>query len=74
MENKNFTGQTPEIMTRRQCADYLKICLSNLDKSDCPRLKLSTHAVRYRKSDVDKWLESHLHESTGEKKQNENAL
>lgn len=57
MENKNITEQTPEIMTRKQCADYLKICLSNLDKSDCPRLKLSTHAVRYRKADVDKWLE-----------------
>lgn len=57
MQSPNVPGQVPEIMTRRQCAGYLKICLSNLDKSDCPRLKLSTHAVRYRKSDVDKWLE-----------------
>lgn len=63
---KNEFSEYPEVMTRQQCAKYLKICLSNLDKSDCPRIKLSTHAVRYRKTSVDKWLRSL--ESTNEEK------
>ena len=58
MGNSQITGQYPELLTRAQCAEYLGICLSNLDKSDLPRIKLSTHAVRYRKSDVDAWLDS----------------
>ena len=62
----NLNSEFPEVMTRKQCAKYLKICLVNLDKSDCPRIKLSTHAVRYRKSSVDQWLRSL--ETTNEEK------
>ena len=64
--SKTSNSDFPEVMTRQQCAKYLKICLVNLDKSDCPRIKLSTHAVRYRKSSVDQWLRSL--ETTNEEK------
>ena len=65
-DNQLENSEYPEVMTRTQCAKYLKICVSNLDKSDCPRIKLSTHAVRYKKSSVDLWLKS-LESTSGEK-------
>ncbi|MBR0475496.1 MAG: hypothetical protein IJJ66_01600 [Treponema sp.] len=73
MENKNIPGQTPEIMTRKECAAYLKICLSKLDRSECPRIKLCGRTVRYKKSDVDNWL-SKLAGNATEVNQNEESL
>lgn len=46
-------------MTRQEAADYLQISLSTFAKniqSELPRIKLGKN-VRFRKSDIDKYLE-----------------
>ena len=54
--NKEPT-QAPAVMTRAQVAEYLQMCLTCVDRSDIPRVKIA-RLVRFRKSDVDAWLEA----------------
>ncbi|GBR76093.1 helix-turn-helix MerR-family like proteins [Candidatus Termititenax persephonae] len=45
-----------EVLTRRQAAGYLKICLNNIDLLPIPRVRIG-RSVRFRKADIDTWLE-----------------
>ncbi len=54
----------------RQAAAYCSISVSWLAKlrchgGGCPYLKVGK-SVRYRKADLDEWLNSHLHRNTSE--------
>lgn len=44
-----------EILSRKEVAAYLNICLTTLDNLDIPRVKIR-HLVLYRRSDIDQWL------------------
>jgi hypothetical protein len=43
---------TSELLTRREAAEYLRICKSTLDKLKIPRVKIR-HRVFFRKSELD---------------------
>lgn len=43
------------LMTRKEVSEYLKICISCVDRTGIPNFKIG-RSVRYRKSDVDNWL------------------
>lgn len=56
-------GDLPDLMTRRQVADYTQTSIPTLARwameSKGPKsVKLGATAVRYRKADVLAWLES----------------
>jgi predicted DNA-binding transcriptional regulator AlpA len=53
----NETTNTPDVLTRKQAAQYLSISRGTLDKLDIPRVQIRRRAV-YRKADIDQWLES----------------
>ena len=60
-----------EILTVKEAAGYLKLGKPTLDRyrvlGGGPRyLKISPGAVRYRRADLDGWLESKLIGSTSE--------
>jgi hypothetical protein len=44
-----------EILTRKQVAVYLHVCLTTLDRLDIPKTKVRKR-VLYRKNIVDQWL------------------
>ncbi|MCQ2588731.1 MAG: helix-turn-helix domain-containing protein [Treponema sp.] len=44
-----------KLMTRKEVSEYLKICISCVDRTGIPNFKIG-RSVRYRKSDVDNWL------------------
>lgn len=51
-------GFMVELMTRAEAAEYLRVKESWLrDHAEVPRIKLGHH-VRYRRSDLDAWVES----------------
>lgn len=54
-----------EILDRPGAADYLKLTVSTLEKMASRKtgpayIKLSGRAVRYRRSDLDAWVEQHV--------------
>lgn len=62
---------TPALLTRAEAAVYLGVAVATLDKwavtgrYGLPMVRVGT-AVRYRKSDLDKWIEARTVSSTGE--------
>ena len=46
------------ILTRKEAAEYFRICTTTLDKLPIPRVKIR-HLVFYQKYDLDKWLAEH---------------
>lgn len=56
MTMNNFTDEKYDLMTRKQAAAYLQICTTVLDRSNIPHIKFG-RLVRYKKADIDKWLE-----------------
>ncbi|MEP6868700.1 MAG: helix-turn-helix domain-containing protein [Novosphingobium sp.] len=60
-----------EILTVREAAQYLKLGKPTLDRyrvtGDGPRyVRMSPGAIRYRRADLECWLESKLTSSTSE--------
>ncbi len=45
-----------EILTRKETAVYLSVCVTTLDKLPIPRIKTG-RCVRFKKSILDSWLE-----------------
>jgi excisionase family DNA binding protein len=59
------TGNTSgDILTRQQVAEYLKVCRNKVDALPIPKLRLG-RSVRYRKTDVDAWLEVQIAQAGG---------
>lgn len=56
-----------KLLTRKEVSEYLQICLSTVDKTKIPSVKIG-RSVRYRKSDLDAWLETNLRRKDENKK------
>jgi excisionase family DNA binding protein len=62
--------QSPEMLTREQAAKYLGLQVQTLNAWACrgcgPKFVKLGRAVRYRKSDLEAYIESRVVQSTGE--------
>jgi hypothetical protein len=43
------------VLTRREAADYLRVCLSSFDKLGVPRIQVRRKML-FRRETLDKWL------------------
>jgi hypothetical protein len=60
----NTTTANIEIMSRKQAATFLGICLTTLDRLDIPRTKIR-HRVMYRRDILELWA---IHQTENGKK------
>ena len=51
------------ILSRKQAAQFLGICLTTLDRLDIPRTKVR-HRVMFKREVLNKWIDDHT-EKTG---------
>jgi len=51
-----------EILSRKQAAQFLGICLTTLDRLDIPRTRIR-HRVFYKRDVVNKWIDEHTEKS-----------
>lgn len=58
MENKD------DVLSRKEAAKYLGICLTTLDRLDIPRLRIR-HRVLYKRQAVIKWLDGQIENLKG---------
>lgn len=60
MEHPNTTK---EWLSTAEAAEYLSLSRSHLNKLRCigggPRFSAATRAIRYRRADLDAWMEDH---------------
>jgi hypothetical protein len=49
---------TSDIMSRREAAAFLGICLTTLDRLDIPRTKVR-HRVMFKRDVINKWIDDH---------------
>ena len=54
--------ETPDILSRRETAAVLGICLTTLDRLDIPRTRVR-HRVMYKREVINKWLDDHTEKS-----------
>ena len=60
-----------EIMNTKQAADYLQVSMAFLERdrwagAKVPFVKIGSRAVRYRRSDLDTYIEKQIKYSTSE--------
>jgi len=60
-EGRSFKS-TPDILSRRETAAILGICLTTLDRLDIPRTRVR-HRIMYKREVIIKWVDDHT-EST----------
>jgi len=58
---------TPEILSRREAAEYLGICRATLDRLDIPKTRIR-HRVLYKREVLNKWIDEHTEKNKGNKK------
>ena len=63
MENECGTA---DILSRREAAKYLKICLTTLDRLDIPKTRIR-HRVMFKLDVLNKWIDEHTEKSRGGK-------
>ena len=51
----NLSNQTPEVLTRKEAASLIRVCLASFDKLHLPCFKVGRR-VFYRKSTLDTWI------------------
>jgi len=51
-----------EMMSRKQAAQFLGICLTTLDRLDIPRTKVR-HRTLYKHEALNKWIDDHTEKS-----------
>jgi len=49
---------TSEVLSRREVAAFLGICLTTLDRLDIPRTRVR-HRVMFKRDVLNKWLDEH---------------
>jgi len=49
------SDQTPELLTRREAASLIRVCLTSLDRMQLPVIRIGRR-VFYRKSTLETWL------------------
>jgi predicted DNA-binding transcriptional regulator AlpA len=58
-------NQETDVLTRKQAAAIIQVCVTTLDRiTDLPRFKIR-RAVRFRRADLDKWLERQAAQAQG---------
>ena len=55
MDNVETKGKFQDVMTRKETANFLRIGISQLDRSDIPFIRMG-HRKLYRRATLDKWL------------------
>jgi hypothetical protein len=58
---------TPDILSRREAAKFLGICLTTLDRLDIPKTRIR-HRVMFKLDVLNKWIDEHTEKSKGVKK------
>ena len=61
MENKLIAS---DVLSRKQAAVFLGICLTTLDRLDIPRTKIRRR-VMYKRAVLEKWLDDHTENKNG---------
>ncbi|GHT86948.1 hypothetical protein FACS1894137_13290 [Spirochaetia bacterium] len=57
--------QESDVLTRKETASFLKVCVTTLDRiKDLPRVKIR-RGVRFRRADLDKWLDQQAAQTQG---------
>jgi len=49
-------AMTQDVLSRKQAAKFLGICITTLDRLDIPRMQIRKR-VLFRKATLEKWLE-----------------
>ncbi len=58
---------TPDVLSRREAAQYLGICKATLDRlSDLPKTRIR-HRVMFKRNVLNKWIDEHTDKSKGTK-------
>jgi len=66
----NHSNQTPEVLTRKEAASLIRVCLTSLDKMRMPVVRIGRR-VFYRKTTLEAWLSANeqiKQTNTGRKK------
>ena len=50
--------RTTDILSRKQAAAFLGLCLTTLDRLNVPRIKVRKR-VLYKRAELEKWLDDH---------------
>ena len=65
-----MVSEFPSVMTPREAAAYLSLSVGRLAKlrltGESPRFAKIGASVRYRRSDLDAWLQSRIRKSTSD--------
>jgi len=61
---KNDFG-TPNILSRRETAAMLGICLTTLDRLDISRTRVR-HRIMYKRDVINKWIDAHTEDEKRE--------
>ena len=65
MEAKNDSS---EILSRKQAAIFLGICLTTLDRLGIPKTRIR-HRVMYKRDVLSKWIDDHTESRNGGKRE-----
>ena len=57
---------TPDVLSRRETAAALGICLTTLDRLDIPRTRVR-HRIMFKREVISKWIDEHTESSRKEK-------
>jgi hypothetical protein len=52
------SSQIPEVLTRKEAASLVRVCLTSLDKMRLPVIRIGRR-VFYRKATLENWLATH---------------
>ena len=53
-----MNSETIEILSRKEAAAFLGICLTTLDRLDIPKTKIR-HRVMFKRDVLNKWVDEH---------------
>ena len=55
-----------DILSRREAAVFLGVCLTTLDRLDIPRTRIR-HRVMYKREALNRWVDDHTEKAKGGK-------
>jgi len=58
---------TSDILSRKNAAAFLGVCLTTLDRLDIPRTRIR-HRVLYKRDVLNKWIDEHTDKNKDGKK------
>ena len=57
---------TADILSRREAAAFLGVCLTTLDRLDIPRTRIRQR-VMYKRENLNRWVDDHTEKAKGGK-------